>query len=133
MGGAFKALMQRPVDTRLEMGLKYELGAFKAGRHRAKGTNRTYRLLPRFISDLGLFSFSKKSPPTYAACTYSYGCVLRDSPAFGSSLAAQSIRRAPSYLDTGMGTHFEGFGGCGYLSISWKFVIKATASLRDIM
>ena len=133
MGRAFKALMQRPVDTRLEMGRKYELGALKAGRHRAKGTNRTYRLLPRFISDLGLRSFSKKSPPTYAACTYRYGCVIRDSPAFSSSLAFQSIRRAPTYLDTGMGAHFEGFGCCSFLSISWKFVFKATASLRDIM
>ena len=28
---------------------------------------------------------------------------------------------------------FGGFGGCNYLSLSWKFVIIATDSLRDIM
>ena len=39
----------------------------------------------------------------------------------------------PSYLDICMDGYFEGFAGCNYISLSWKFVIKATDSLRDIM
>ena len=38
-----------------------------------------------------------------------------------------------SHLDIDMGGHYEGFGGCNCLSLSWKFIIKATDSLRDIM
>ena len=78
-------MQRRPVNTRLDMGRQSGLGAFKAGRRRTKETNRTYRLQPRFISDLGLLFFPSKSPPTYAACTYSYECVVIDSQAFSSS------------------------------------------------
>ncbi len=46
------------------------------------------------------------------------------------STLGRQVTIPPSYLDIGMGGHFEECGGCNHLLRSGKFVIKATNSVR---